>query len=164
MTSLTARFTIFFDRTIGRRFYPLHRALYRLTGGLIGRRSPLGPILLLTTVGRKSGQRRTTPLLYMPDEPRLVVVGSNAGRQHTPAWVLNLVATPMAEVQVGRRTMEVDAHLLTDEEKELMWPRLLAHYKGWGEYQELTAREIRVIALVPRPGPSRRARLSRRPR
>ena len=76
---MLAKLSIQFDRTIGRRFYRVHRFVYRWTGGLIGHRSPAGPILLLTTVGRKTGQRRTTPLLYMPDGPRFVVVGSNSG-------------------------------------------------------------------------------------
>jgi deazaflavin-dependent oxidoreductase (nitroreductase family) len=151
MAVVRAKLSVHFDRTIGRRFYRIHRFVYRWTGGLIGHRTPAGPILLLTTVGRKSGHRSTTPLLYMPDGPLFVVVGSNGGRDQPPAWVLNLAATPAAEIQVGRRRLPVEAHILTGEEKAAMWPRLLAHYKGWGHYQQLTAREIRVVSFRPRP-------------
>ena len=151
MGLVLAELAVQFDRTIGRRFYRIHRFVYRRTGGFIGHRSPAGPILLLTTVGRKTGHRRTTPLLYMPDGPRFVAVGSNGGRDQPPAWVLNLVATPTAEIQVGRRRLPVEAHILTTEEKAAMWPRLLEHYKGWGHYQQLTTREIRVVSFRPRP-------------
>jgi F420H(2)-dependent quinone reductase len=151
MAVVRAELLVHFDRTIGRRFYRIHRFVYRWTGGLIGHRTPAGPILLLTTVGRKSGHRSTTPLLYMPDGPLFVVVGSNGGRDQPPAWVLNLAATPAAEIQVGRRRLPVEAHILTGEEKAAMWPRLLEYYKGWGHYQQLTAREIRVVSFRPRP-------------
>lgn len=151
MAVVRAELLVHFDRTIGRRFYRIHRFVYRWTGGLIGHRTPAGPILLLTTVGRKSGHRSTTPLLYMPDGSLFVVVGSNGGRDQPPAWVLNLAATPAAEIQVGRRRLPVEAHILTGEEKAAMWPRLLEHYKGWGHYQQLTVREIRVVSFRPRP-------------
>ena len=111
MAVVRAELLVHFDRTIGRRFYRIHRFVYRWTGGLIGHRTPAGPILLLTTVGRKSGHRSTTPLLYMPDGPLFVVVGSNGGRDQPPAWVLNLAATPAAEIQVGRRRLPVEAHI-----------------------------------------------------
>ena len=150
MAIVLAKLSVQFDRTVGRRFYRIHRFVYRRTGGLIGHRSPAGPMLLLTTVGRQSGQPRATPLLYMPDGPRFVVVGSNGGRGQPPAWVLNLSATPAVEIQVGRRKLRADAHVLTGEEKMVIWPRLLGHYKGWGAYQELTEREIKVVSLLPR--------------
>src|SRR5438034_1014549 len=78
------------DRTVGRFIYPVHRMLYRLTGGRVGQKSAQGPMLLLTTTGRKSGQPRTQPLLYMPDGDNYVVVASNGGRDQPPAWWLNL--------------------------------------------------------------------------
>jgi deazaflavin-dependent oxidoreductase (nitroreductase family) len=64
---------------------------------------------------------------------------------------LNLLARPTVEVQVGRRKCRADAHVLTGEAKADMWPRLIGHYKGWGSYQELTDRELKVVSLVPRP-------------
>ena len=121
MAVVWAKITVWFDRVAGRPFYRMHRVLYEWTGGWIGHRTPAGRMLLLSTVGRKTGQRRTNPLLYMPDGPNLVVVGSNGGRAQPPAWILNLAATPRVEVQVGRRKLEADARILTDEERMAMW-------------------------------------------
>jgi deazaflavin-dependent oxidoreductase (nitroreductase family) len=151
MVPVLGRVTVWFDRTIGRHSYRVHRFIYRWSGGLIGHRTPAGPMLLLSTVGRKSGQQRVNPLLYMPDGSSFVVVGSNGGRPQPPAWVLNLAATPEVGVQVGRRKLRAEAHVLTEAEREAMWPRLLGHYKGWGHYQQLTERELRVVVLRPPP-------------
>jgi F420H(2)-dependent quinone reductase len=149
MTLVLGKITVWFDRAIGRRSYRVHRFLYRRSGGVIGHRTMAGPMLLLTTIGRKSGQKRTNPLLYMPDGANFVVVGSNGGRPQPPAWVLNLTATPKVEVQVGRRRFWGEAHVLTEEERADMWPRLIGHYKGWGHYQQLVERELRVVLLIP---------------
>jgi deazaflavin-dependent oxidoreductase (nitroreductase family) len=145
---LISRLTVLFDRLLGRRSYRIHRFLYRHTGGLIGHRTPLGPMLLLTTIGRKSGEARTSPLLYMPDHDDFVVVGSNGGRERPPAWVLNLMATPTVDLQVGRHHVSATAHVLTENQKTVMWPRLVQHYQGWGYYQHLTERELAVVLLV----------------
>lgn len=136
------------DRTIGAYVYPLHKWLYRVTGGRIGRSSAQGPILLLTTTGRKSGEPRTNPLLYMPDGDRFIVVASNGGRPNTPAWFLNLTAAPEAEVQVGRRKVRVRAELLRGADKAAMWERVTAFYRGWAHYQTLTDRDIPVVVLT----------------
>lgn len=153
MGDVLATITVWFDRVVGRPSYRVHCFLYRWTGGVIGHRTMAGPILLLTTVGRRTGQQRTHPLLYMPDGSNFVVVGSNGGRPQPPAWILNLLATPTVEVQVGRRKFRADAHVLTGDAKADMWPRLIGHYKGWASYQELTDRELKVVLLVPRPEP-----------
>jgi deazaflavin-dependent oxidoreductase (nitroreductase family) len=148
--------TVRLDRTIGRRLYRVHRFIYKWTGGLIGHRSLAGPMLLLTTVGRKSGQRRINPLLYMPDGTRFLVVGSNGGRPQPPAWLLNLSAQPTVDVQVGRRKFQTEAAILTGEEKAEVWPRMCAHYKGWGLYEDLTDRELKVVGLDPMPASAHR--------
>ncbi|MHB8220901.1 MAG: nitroreductase family deazaflavin-dependent oxidoreductase [Acidimicrobiales bacterium] len=137
-----------FDRRFGRWFYPVHRRLYRLTGGLIGHRSPAGPMLLLTTTGRRTGELRTTPLLYMPDGDDVIVVGSNGGRDQPPGWLLNLEAHPAASIQVGPRTRQVRASVLRGPDAAPIWPRLVDHYAGWGHYQTLTDREIPVVRLA----------------
>jgi F420H(2)-dependent quinone reductase len=136
-----------FDRKVGRWFYRVHCRAYRLTGGLVGHRSRMGPMLLLTTTGRRTGERRTTPLLYMPDDADFVVVGSNGGRDRPPAWLLNLEASPEAEIQVGRRKTAVVAEVLRGANKDEFWPRLTEHYQGWSYYQQLTDREIPVVRL-----------------
>lgn len=143
------RHAVAFDRTVGRWSYRLHRRLYRATGGLIGHHSRVGSFLLLTTVGRRSGRRRTTPLLYMPDGDGFVVVASNGGRERSPAWVLNLEATPSAEVQVGRHRARVRAEVLRGADKDELWPRLTGYYDGWNHYQGLTGRDIPVVRLRP---------------
>ena len=81
----------------------VHRALYRATGGRIGARAGSAHMLLLTTLGRRSGQRRVTPLLYVEDGGRFVVVASNAGDDRHPAWLLNLRKQPAVEIQIGAR-------------------------------------------------------------
>jgi deazaflavin-dependent oxidoreductase (nitroreductase family) len=138
-----------FDRLVGRRFYRMHRFVYQKSNGRIGHRSPAGPMLLLTTVGRKSGQRRTTPLLYMPQGEGFVVVGSNGGRDQPPAWILNVATTPKVDLQVGRRKLTADARILTEDEKTAIWPTLTTHYKGWSDYQQLTERELNVVSFIP---------------
>jgi deazaflavin-dependent oxidoreductase (nitroreductase family) len=137
------------DRTVGPLVYKLHRWMYRLTGGFFGQTSPVGPILLLTTTGRKSGQRRTIPLLYMEDGGRFVVVGSNGGRPEPPAWLLNLRVDPRAEVQVGSRRHRVRAEILDGADREALWQRLTQYYAGWAHYQTLTERPIPAVVLVP---------------
>jgi deazaflavin-dependent oxidoreductase (nitroreductase family) len=107
----------------------------------------MGPMLLLTTTGRKSGLPRTTPLLCVPDGDDFYVVASNGGRDAPPAWLANLRADPHALVQFGRRHHRVVADILTGEEKAAVWPRLVAQYSGWDDYQQLTDREIPAVRL-----------------
>lgn len=146
---MAGKLTVLFDRTIGRRSYRIHRFLYRHTRGLIGHRSPKGPMLLLTTVGRRSGQLRTTPLLYLADGSRFIVVASNGGRDQSPAWLLNLTTNPDARIQVGRRVMSVTADILDVDAKASIWPRLLEQHRGRSRYEALTDRDLKVVALVP---------------
>ena len=144
--------TIWFDRHVGHWAYPVHRWLYEHTGGRVGRSSPMGPMLLLTTTGRKSGQPRTTPLLYVPEGSEFLVVASNGGRDQPPAWLGNLRARPEATVQVGPERVAVVAEILVGADKEAVWSTLMAQYRGWDEYQKLTSREIPAVRLR-RAGP-----------
>src|SRR5262249_37095425 len=100
-------------------------AVYRLSGGRLGGSLSGRPMLLLTTVGRRSGRERTLPLLYVEDGGRWVVVASNAGDERDPAWWLNLRARPEAAVQAGRERHAVRARRATPEEEARLWPRLL---------------------------------------
>jgi deazaflavin-dependent oxidoreductase (nitroreductase family) len=88
--------------------YPLHRVIYRLSGGRITF-SMIGPVILLTTTGRKSGKPRTAPLLGFQEGQSIIVIPSNAGKKHYPSWYLNLRANPQAQVQVGRELRQVRA-------------------------------------------------------
>lgn len=123
--------------------------LYRATGGRLGGKLVGAPVLLLDHVGRKSGTRRTTPLLYLADGDDLVIVGSRGGSDATPAWWLNLQASPSTTVQVGRESRRVVAREATADERTRLWPRLSAMYPDYDVYQSRTEREIPVIVLAP---------------
>jgi deazaflavin-dependent oxidoreductase (nitroreductase family) len=129
----------------------LNTWIYRTTGGRLGGRFPGGaPLLLLTTVGRKSGQPRTTPLIYLSDGDDLAVVASKAGMDNHPLWYTNLVANPDVEVEVGRERRLLRARTATAEEKARLWPKLVAIYPTYEDYQKRTEREIPVVILSPR--------------
>lgn len=127
----------------------LHSFVYRVTAGKIGGRIAGGPVLLLTTTGRKSGKKRTLPLLYLEDGENLVVVASNGGTAAHPSWWLNLSVDPEATVEIGRRKLRVLAEKALPEEKERLWPRLVAMYSGYEAYRRRTDREIPVVVLRP---------------
>jgi deazaflavin-dependent oxidoreductase (nitroreductase family) len=133
-----------------RLFFAAHTALYGLSGGRLGGKFN-GPILLLTTTGRKSGQRRTRPLTYFPDGDRFVLVGSNGGRDNDPAWVWNLRHAPDAEVQVGARRLRVRAREVGPAERQRLWPLLLAQTPIWDTYRTKTRRELPMVILELQP-------------
>jgi F420H(2)-dependent quinone reductase len=124
--------------------------LYRLSGGRIGGRINRAPVLLLTTTGRKSGQQRTAPVVYIADGENLVVIGSNAGHGRTPAWSLNLKANPEAEVEVGRERRPVRARVAEGEERAELWRKHNDQYSGFDEYEARTDRDIALFVLEPR--------------
>ena len=126
-----------------------HTFLYRLTGGKLGGRIGKGPVLLLETTGRTSGKRRTTPLLYVADGDRLVIIASKGGAPRHPDWWLNLERNPRTQVQVGRRRMTVEAEEATGPERERLWARLLEIHASYQDYQRRTARQIPVVVLRP---------------
>jgi deazaflavin-dependent oxidoreductase (nitroreductase family) len=128
-----------------------HEWLYRTTGGRIGGRLMGMPVLLLTTVGRKSGQRRTTPLTYMHDGDDVVLVASKGGHPRHPAWYLNLTANPQVEVVQGRRTRTLVARTADSDEKARLWPMVVKTYRGYGGYQERTDRDIPLVILSDGP-------------
>jgi F420H(2)-dependent quinone reductase len=133
-----------------RRVGKLNVPVYRLTRGRIGGRVGRAPVLLLTTTGRKSGQPRTAPVLYLADGERLVVIGSNAGHTNTPAWALNLRANPDAEAQVRAERRSVRARIAEGEERAELWRRMNEQYSGFEDYRERTDRDIAVFVLEPR--------------
>ena len=129
----------------------LNTWIYRASGGRIGGRFLRGaPVLLLNTTGRKSGQTRTAPLLYLEDGDRYVVVASKGGMSHHPLWFRNLEASPLVEVEIGRRKLPMTARRATTSEKETLWPRLVAMYRDYADYQARTERDIPVVILTPR--------------
>ena len=129
----------------------VQRFLYIRTGGAIGASIFGITMLLLTTVGRRSGIQRTTPLLYIEDGERIVVIGSNAGDERAPAWWLNLQAQPRARVQIRRERFDVVARRADPAETEQLWPRLVAAYSYFDRYRGKTRRDIPVILLERSP-------------
>jgi deazaflavin-dependent oxidoreductase (nitroreductase family) len=105
------------------------------------------PLLLLTTTGAKSGQRRTTPMMYVPDGDRLLVIASNAGAPAHPDWYYNLVAHPQVRVEVGADSFDARAVVLEGSERQQQWERIAASYPFFIEHQAKVSRQIPVIAL-----------------
>src|SRR6266550_4324556 len=131
-------------RLLGR----LHAGLWKLCGGKRDHAFGRLPFMMLTTTGRKTGQRRTTPVLYLQDETDLIMVASFGGNDMHPAWYLNLEQCPQAEVIVKGEHRKVLARKLSPEEKKLIWPRLVQLYPQFETYQQRTRREIPLMRLT----------------
>jgi F420H(2)-dependent quinone reductase len=125
----------------------IHCVLYRNSNGVIGGRIVNSPVLLLTTTGRRTGRKRTVPLLYLRDGPNIVLVASNGGAVQHPAWWLNLRQTPDAWIQIKARQQRVKAEQASAIDKQRLWPLLTAMYPGYKRYQEITDRDIPVVIL-----------------
>ena len=132
-------------RAVGKLNVPV----YRLTRGRLMGRVGKAPVLLLTTTGRKSGQRRTAPVLYMRDGERVVVIGSNAGNPRPPAWALNLKVNPDADVEIGGDRRRVRARVAEGDERAELWRRMTEEFEGFAAYRERTDRDIAVFVLEP---------------
>jgi deazaflavin-dependent oxidoreductase (nitroreductase family) len=112
-----------------RRLMEGHARIYRMTGGLIGHRFPgAPPMLLLDSVGAKSGTRRTTPLVYVEDGRDVVIVASKGGDPKHPAWYHNLSAHPDTTVQVDCEHRAVHARVASPDERARLWPKAVATY------------------------------------
>lgn len=126
-----------------------HIAFYRATGGVVGGLISGIPNLLLTTVGRKSGKKRTTPLFFLPDQGVYVVIASYGGNPKAPQWWKNLQANPTGWIEVGNRTFEVRGRLAPEDLKEKLWPVFTRHYPAYDDYQARTDRKIPLVILDP---------------
>lgn len=124
---------------------------FRANGGKV-RLGEYGPFILLTTTGAKTGQRHTTPLMYVPDGDRLLAVASKAGSSTHPSWFYNLLVHPQVTVEVGTETFEAIARVLTDNEREEAFAKAVEIFPYYAEYQKATPRTIPVIALERRYG------------
>jgi F420H(2)-dependent quinone reductase len=146
MASLTSRA----GTLMGRALNKTHSSVYRRSDGRVWGAMFGGPVLLLNTTGRKSGQRRTNPLLYIRDGEDFVLIASNGGAPKHPAWYLNLMATPDATVEVGDREFRVRAGKVDGEEKARLWQKMVEMYPAYDSYQKKTDREIPLLVLHPR--------------
>jgi len=127
----------------------LQVAVYRGTDGKYMASMRGMPVLLLTTVGRKTGQARTTPLMYIRDGESYVITASNNGRNKHPAWFYNLKASPQAEIALPSKRLQVTATFATTAEKERLWPVLIEQAPFFDGYRKKTSREIPMVVLSP---------------
>jgi len=124
--------------------------VFRASGGRIGGRFRGGALVgLLTTTGRKSGAERTTPLIYLADGERIVLVASQGGMPRNPLWYDNLAAKPEVAFQTPKGKRRYRARRANASEKAALWPRLVAIYRDYDDYQKRTEREIPVVILEP---------------
>lgn len=126
-----------------------HTRLYRLSGGRIGHTAGSIRNLLLTTTGRKSGEKRTCPVAYFEDRGRFVMIASNGGNEKHPVWYLNLKADPRATIDAGPRRVEVVASTAEGEERERLWNEAVRGNSQFAVYESITSRKIPVVVLTP---------------
>jgi deazaflavin-dependent oxidoreductase (nitroreductase family) len=129
----------------------VHQWLYETTDGRIGRSIGGRPMLLLRTVGRKTGERRTSALLYVPDGDHYAVIASKGGDPRHPGWFHNLTAQPDVEVQIGRERIPVHARVAEGDERQRLWAKANEINRGgYDTYQSRTDRKIPVVVLERR--------------
>jgi deazaflavin-dependent oxidoreductase (nitroreductase family) len=117
---------------------------FRAAGGELGER----PLLLLTTTGARSGRAHTTPLMFVPDGDRLLVIASNAGASRDPDWYGNLQATPQVTVEAAGEVYAATATPLKGEERDRQFSRIAAQYPFFNDHQAGVNRPIPVVALT----------------
>ena len=120
---------------------------FRANDGRVGGQFEGAPLLLLTSTGAKSGEPRTTPVVYLRDGGHLVIFASKAGAPTNPGWYHNLLAHPSAIVEVGTETIEVNASVATGEERRRLYERQSELFPQFVEYAKKTPREIPVVIL-----------------
>ena len=129
-----------------------HRTVFRATGGRVFGSVMNMPVVLLTTTGRRSGKRRETMLTSpVQDGDRIVLVASYGGDSRDPQWYRNLESNPECEIVFQGRTRRMRARTAAPEEREELWPRVVAGYRGYADYQKRTDRQIPLVILEPPP-------------
>jgi deazaflavin-dependent oxidoreductase (nitroreductase family) len=130
-------------------FVPIHTWILKtFKGRVMGTMGP-APVLLLSVPGRKSGQLRTSPLLYVRDNGRYIVIASKGGSVTNPDWFENLTANGSGTVQIGEDRIPVAAEVVQGPERERLWNEAARVYPAYNDYAKKTAREIPVVALTP---------------
>jgi deazaflavin-dependent oxidoreductase (nitroreductase family) len=129
----------------------IHKGLLKISGGRVGWKTGGMPVVELTTTGRKSGQRHTVMLTSPVQEgDAIVIVASRGGDDHHPAWFLNLRDHPDVDVVIGGKPKQaMRARVASPEERARLWPKVTSAYKGYGNYQTKTKREIPLVLLEP---------------
>ncbi|WP_370942117.1 nitroreductase family deazaflavin-dependent oxidoreductase [Amycolatopsis sp. cg5] len=139
---------------LGKALVPADRVLLRVSGGRFGVGSAVGlRTMLLTTIGRKTGEPRQVPLLYVERDGGYIVIGSNWGGENHPAWSANLLAEPRATASISGRAIAVTGRLLEGDEREKMWNAVAEYWPAYDRYADRAAhREIRVFLLSEQRG------------
>jgi deazaflavin-dependent oxidoreductase (nitroreductase family) len=128
----------------------VHRTLYDISKGKVGGDLLKMPVLKITTIGRKSGERRTTMLTAAHEMgDSVVIVASYGGDDRHPAWYLNLVANPDVDVEMRDRRRSMRARVTTGDERDRIWSEIIRRHTNYAGYQRRTTREIPVIVLDP---------------
>lgn len=127
----------------------VHARLLRITGGRFAGRWFGAPVMVLETVGRRSGEPRATPILYLRDGERLVVLASNAGSHRPPAWWLNLRDAGEGTAVLAGRRWAVRPRVSEGEERAELWARFCAMYPAADDYRGFTDREFPLVVLEP---------------
>ena len=122
---------------------------FRANGGKVGGQFAGAPMILVHHLGARSGTERVTPLAYVPDGDRILIVASKAGAPTNPDWYHNLKAHPRIEVEVGSERFPVTAEELSPAERAEKWPMITAAAPGYADYQKHTDRVIPVFVLTP---------------
>lgn len=122
-------------------------AEFRANHGKVGGPFEGAPLLLLHTVGAKSGADRLSPLMYLPDGNRYVIFASKAGADTNPAWYHNLLANPAARIEVGDDTIDVVAREIEGDERDALYRKQAELHSGFADYEKKTTRVIPVVAL-----------------
>ena len=126
-----------------------HTWLYKVSGGKRGGTSKKAPVALLTTTGRKTGQPRVSPLLFIRCGDRVIVVASRGGSDRNPLWYLNLKADPKVSVQIKDEVLNLTARDATEDERATLWPQLVKMYPDFDDYQSWTDRRIPIVVCEP---------------
>ena len=122
-------------------------AEFHANGGKVGGMFANTPLLLLTTIGAKSGQPRTTPLAYTTDGDRFIVIASKAGAPTNPDWYYNLLANPIVTVEIGQERFQARAAIAEGQERERLYAQMGAQLPQFLEYQQKTSRQIPIVVL-----------------
>ncbi|MEW1586468.1 nitroreductase family deazaflavin-dependent oxidoreductase [Micromonospora vinacea] len=124
-------------------------AEFRANGGQVGGQFAGAPLLLLHTVGAKSGQPRVNPMMYQTVDDGYAVFASKGGAPTNPDWYYNLLAHPKVQAEIGTDTIELVARVAVGDERERIWGPLKAAYPGFADYERKTTRQIPVVVLEP---------------
>ncbi len=122
---------------------------FRANGGKVGGQFEGAPLLLLHTVGARSGQERVNPMMYRPVPSGYAVFASKAGAPTNPDWYHNAVANPRVTAEIGTETVDLTARVAGPDEREQVWGAQKSDYPGFADYEQMTTRKIPVVILEP---------------